>query len=586
MKLELRGLRCVFGTVTALDGIDLTVPDGEFLAILGPSGSGKTTLLRALAGLEPVAAGEIAIGGQSMLGVPARERGVGFVFQHYALFRHMTVAKNVGFGLSVRPRRLRPSPKVILDRVHTLLDLMGIGELAERYPTQISGGQRQRVALARALAIEPRLLLLDEPFGALDARVRKDLRVWLRDLHDRMGLTSIFVTHDQAEALDMADRVAVMRGGRIEQIDVPERLYAEPATEFVHEFLGESVRLPCTVAGGMAQFDGLSLMSLSTDCPDGPAVAVIRPHEIELIGTSGPARVVGVQTAGPIHRLTVEIAGRRLEVVRSAEAPHPLVGECCELGISSARRLATAAGSFAGGQTPRCDKTLFAGGGTNRLVVAEFCVDDAGSRRASHDPYPVESMDKEAAVMHPSIAPPAAREPHRSPPLNRQAMDEIDRKLLQILQQDATLSIAEMAERAGLSPTPCWKRIQKLEACGVITRRVALLDPDRVGAPLTASVGVEAAEHTQEWMQRFTAGVAAMSEVMEVYRMAGDVDYILRVAVADMASFDAFYKRLIAVVPMKKVTSRFSMERMKHTTAYPLNDAIFRDRRTVDVGEM
>jgi Lrp/AsnC family transcriptional regulator len=168
---------------------------------------------------------------------------------------------------------------------------------------------------------------------------------------------------------------------------------------------------------------------------------------------------------------------------------------------------------------------------------------------------------------------------------NRPAMDEVDRRLLQILQQDATLSIAEMAERAGLSPTPCWKRIQKLEACGVITRRVALLDPERVGASLTAFVAIEAAEHSEDWMHRFTTGVAAMPEVMEVYRMAGDVDYILRVAVADMASFDTFYKRLIAVAPLKKVTSRFSMERMKHTTAYPLNDKAFRDRRAIDVGE-
>jgi sulfate transport system ATP-binding protein len=216
------------------------VADGEFLALLGPSGSGKTTLLRVLAGLEFVDSGEVAIGGRSMRNVPARERGVGFVFQHYALFRHMTVARNVAFGLEVRPRHLRPPAAEIRARVRSLLEMMGIAELAGRYPEQVSGGQRQRVALARALAIEPRLLLLDEPFGALDAKVRKNLRVWLRELHDRMGLTSIFVTHDQAEAMAMAmaDRVAVLRAGRIDQVDTPAKLSAAPATAFVREFLG------------------------------------------------------------------------------------------------------------------------------------------------------------------------------------------------------------------------------------------------------------------------------------------------------------------------------------------------------------
>jgi sulfate transport system ATP-binding protein len=238
MTVELRDLRKSFGDAVALDCVGLSVADGEFLALLGPSGSGKTTLLRVLAGLEFVDSGEVAIGGRSMLGVPARERGVGFVFQHYALFRHMTVAHNVAFGLEVRPRRLRPPAAEIRARVQSLLEMMGIAELAGRYPEQVSGGQRQRVALARALAIEPKLLLLDEPFGALDAKVRKNLRVWLRDLHDRMGLTSIFVTHDQAEAMAMADRVAVLRAGRIDQVDTPARLCAAPATPFVREFLG------------------------------------------------------------------------------------------------------------------------------------------------------------------------------------------------------------------------------------------------------------------------------------------------------------------------------------------------------------
>jgi sulfate transport system ATP-binding protein len=244
VTVELRGLRKSFGRVMALDDVSLTIASGEFIALLGPSGSGKTTLLRTLAGLEFVDAGDIVIDARSMGDVPARQRAVGFVFQHYALFRQMTVARNVAFGLEVLPRRRRPPSGKIRSRVRSLLDLMEIGDLADRYPDQLSVGQRQRVALARALAIEPRLLLLDEPFGALDAKVRKNLRVWLRQLHDRMGLTSIFVTHDQAEAMEMADRVAVLRAGRIEQVDTPDKLYSEPASAFVHEFLGESVRLP------------------------------------------------------------------------------------------------------------------------------------------------------------------------------------------------------------------------------------------------------------------------------------------------------------------------------------------------------
>jgi sulfate transport system ATP-binding protein len=239
VTVALLGVGKSFDGVTALNDVSLTIADGEFLALLGPSGSGKTTLLRVLAGLEFLDSGEIIVNGRSMALVPARQRGVGFVFQHYALFRHMTVARNVAFGLDVMPRGRRPSAREIRDRVQALLDLMEIGDLGGRYPEQLSGGQRQRVALARALAIEPKLLLLDEPFGALDAKVRKSLRVWLRQMHDRLGLTSIFVTHDQAEAMEMADRVAVMNAGRVEQVSTPDRLYAEPASEFVQTFLGE-----------------------------------------------------------------------------------------------------------------------------------------------------------------------------------------------------------------------------------------------------------------------------------------------------------------------------------------------------------
>jgi sulfate transport system ATP-binding protein len=337
VNVELRGLRKSFAGIAALDGVSLSIASGEFLALLGPSGSGKTTLLRVLAGLEFVDSGDIVVGGRNMHGVPARERGVGFVFQHYALFRHMTVARNVAFGLEIRQRSLRPSQREIRARMQSLLDLMGIGDLADRYPEQVSGGQRQRVALARALAIEPGLLLLDEPFGALDAKVRKSLRIWLRDLHKRMALTSIFVTHDQAEAMEMADRVAVLRGGRIEQVDAPDRLYAEPATAFVHEFLGESVRIECHVAGGKARIAGLPDVALPTDCPPGPAAALIRPHEIGLLPGAGPARVAGVHSVGPLHRLHVAFAGQMVEVLRPADAWLPAVGQDCDIDLSRAK---------------------------------------------------------------------------------------------------------------------------------------------------------------------------------------------------------------------------------------------------------
>ncbi|WP_310496353.1 sulfate ABC transporter ATP-binding protein, partial [Sandarakinorhabdus sp.] len=233
MTITARGVRKTFGSFTALDNVSIEARPGEFMALLGPSGSGKTTLLRILAGLEFPEKGTITIDGRDMDGVPPRARQVGFVFQQYALFRHMTVAENIGFGLSVRPRSSRPSRGDIAARVKELLDLVQLSHIGARYPGQLSGGQRQRVALARALAVEPRILLLDEPFGALDAKVRKDLRRWLREVHARMGLTSLFVTHDQEEALDLADRVVVMDHGRVEQIDTPEGVWDHPASAFV-----------------------------------------------------------------------------------------------------------------------------------------------------------------------------------------------------------------------------------------------------------------------------------------------------------------------------------------------------------------
>jgi sulfate transport system ATP-binding protein len=337
VNVELRDLRKRFGGTAALHGLDLSVAPGEFLALLGPSGSGKTTLLRVLAGLEFVDSGSIEIDGRSVHDVPARKRRIGLVFQNYALFRHMTVARNVAFGLTVRPWRERPSRAAIRSRVQELLDLMGIGELARRYPDQISGGQQQRVALARALAIEPSLLLLDEPFGALDAKVRKSLRLWLRDLHDRMGLTSVFVTHDQSEALEMADRVAVLRAGRIEQVDTPDRLYAEPANAFVHEFLGESVRLDCIVADGVARFDGIPCTQVPTNCPAGPAIALLRPHEIGLLAGNGPALVESIHASGPMRRVRVALADRMVEVLLPEDTTPPAVGTSCRVDLTRAR---------------------------------------------------------------------------------------------------------------------------------------------------------------------------------------------------------------------------------------------------------
>ena len=237
MSLIIDSVTKQFGRFPALNGASLTAPQGAFVALLGPSGSGKTTLLRILGGLEQADSGAVRFADINWLDMPARERKAGFVFQQYALFRHMTVAQNIGFGLKVRPRAQRPSRADIRHRVQELLALVQLDGLGDRYPSQLSGGQRQRVALARALAIEPRMLLLDEPFGALDAKVRKELRIWLRHIHDKAGVTSIFVTHDQEEAFAVADLVAVMNKGRIEQVGAPQDVRRDPRTKFVSEFL-------------------------------------------------------------------------------------------------------------------------------------------------------------------------------------------------------------------------------------------------------------------------------------------------------------------------------------------------------------
>ena len=310
MGIELRGLTKRYNRTVAVDSVSLDVHQGELLALLGPSGSGKTTLLRLIAGLERAESGGLLIAGRDAAALPPRARGIGFVFQHYALFRHMTVADNIAFGLEVRPRQIRPPRAIIAKRVHELISLVQLDGFSERFPAQLSGGQRQRVAQARALAVEPRVLLLDEPFGALDAKVRVELRHWLRGLHERLGLNTLFVTHDQEEALELADRVAILNAGRIEQLGPPREVYDRPASAFVMEFLGEVNRLPCRVTGGEAHIGAVGLRLVAPSFADGEALAYVRPHEIELLplGTQGslPARLRSLSIIGPRTRLHLE----------------------------------------------------------------------------------------------------------------------------------------------------------------------------------------------------------------------------------------------------------------------------------------
>ena len=306
MRIEIDKLDKAFGPTAVLRDIDLEIREREFLGLLGPSGSGKTTLLRILAGLEFADRGRVLFNGQDALSLPVRERRVGFVFQHYALFGHMTVFDNVAFGLQVRPRGERPPRREISDRVHRLLALVQLEDFGDRFPAQLSGGQRQRVALARTLAIEPRVLLLDEPFGALDAKVRIELRRWLREVHETTGLTTVFVTHDQEEALDLADRVAVMNRGRIEQVGTPTEIYESPATPFVYDFLGRSNTFDCVVENGMARI-GDKLLPVGGDAGDGPAVAFVRPHDIVLASPEapGPSEDTTLPGLGTVRFLSV-----------------------------------------------------------------------------------------------------------------------------------------------------------------------------------------------------------------------------------------------------------------------------------------
>jgi len=302
--LVVEGVAKAFGRFPALKGVSLTVEPGEFLALLGPSGSGKTTLLRVIGGLETPDAGAVALDGEDFIAMSPRKRRVGMVFQHYALFRHMTVAANIAFGLKVRPARERPKKAEIAQRVEQLLSLVQLEDLGKRYPAQLSGGQRQRVALARALAIEPRVLLLDEPFGALDAKVRKELRHWLRRVHDETGVTTIFVTHDQEEAMDLADRVAVLREGVLEQVGTPAALEDKPASAFVFDFLGDANRLPAKLSGDLARFGDFTAPAVNPAGVSGDVEAWFRPHETDLAqdGPGLPVTVTAVLPRGGVIR--------------------------------------------------------------------------------------------------------------------------------------------------------------------------------------------------------------------------------------------------------------------------------------------
>jgi len=304
MSIEIESISKQFGSFNALKDVSLTIPSGELVALLGPSGSGKTTLLRIIAGLESADSGRILFNGEDTTQSHVRERKVGFVFQHYALFKHMTVFDNVAFGLNVRPRETRPSKGEIRDKVNELLRLVQLEGMSHRYPSQLSGGQRQRIALARALAVEPQMLLLDEPFGALDAQVRAELRRWLRKLHDEIHVTSVFVTHDQEEALEVADRIVVMNKGKIEQVGTPDQVYEHPANPFVLNFLG-NVNL----------FHGrLNQPDVGQHETNENAVAYVRSHDIEIErsqvdATALKATVKHIQKLGPAVRITLSIDG-------------------------------------------------------------------------------------------------------------------------------------------------------------------------------------------------------------------------------------------------------------------------------------
>jgi sulfate/thiosulfate transport system ATP-binding protein len=315
VSIEVLKLRKTFGSFVALDDVSLAIPTGELIALLGPSGSGKTTLLRIIAGLETPDAGQVLFDQEEATHRSASERKVGIVFQHYALFKHMTVFENIAFGLRNRPRKIRPPEDQIRIKVRDLLNLIQLDSLGDRYPSQLSGGQRQRVALARTLAVEPRVLLLDEPFGALDAKIREELRKWLRHLHEQLKITSILVTHDQEEALEVADRVVVLNNGKIEQAGTPEEVYHNPATPFVYSFLGNVNLFRGRIENGRVYVRGVPIVLDSgsrqlTNANGKNAMVCVRPHLIEIAlspngEASFPATVRHINAAGP--KVNVEL---------------------------------------------------------------------------------------------------------------------------------------------------------------------------------------------------------------------------------------------------------------------------------------
>ncbi len=320
MSIEIKNISKHFGQFSALDDVNLSVKTGELLALLGPSGCGKTTLLRIIAGLETPDQGQIFFAGEDATDVHVRERQVGFVFQHYALFRHMTVFENVAFGLRVRPRKLRPAEAAIRKKVMELLALVQLDWLADRYPAQLSGGQRQRIALARALAVEPRVMLLDEPFGALDTKVRKELRRWLRRLHDEMHITSVFVTHDQEEALEVADRVVVLNHGKVEQVGTPDEVYDKPATPFVYQFLGNVNLFHSRVHNGFAQIGDWQVAA-----PEHGAAAheqgfaYVRPHDMDILPANATTQNEGLAATVQDIRIIGALVRVELSQLQSGE---------------------------------------------------------------------------------------------------------------------------------------------------------------------------------------------------------------------------------------------------------------------------
>ncbi|MCF1744983.1 sulfate/molybdate ABC transporter ATP-binding protein [Paradevosia shaoguanensis] len=348
--ISVRHVRKEFSRYPALNDVSLDIKGGELIALLGPSGSGKTTLLRLIAGLESPTAGQIFFGDEDASAKTVQDRNVGFVFQAYALFRNMTVLDNISFGLRMRPRQTRPPKAEIRRRAMELLDLVQLSGLDKRYPQQLSGGQRQRVALARALAIEPRVLLLDEPFGALDAQVRKELRKWLREIHDRTGHTTVFVTHDQEEALELADRLVVMSQGNIEQVGTPDEVYDRPNSPFVFSFIGESSALPVTVENNELWVGGRAIGLAAPETEEGVARLYFRPHDVELVESD--ACMVGVvvssRRVGGTRRVELEIGGDQGLVEIDLPFDHP-AGEKSRIAFRPKRwRLYPVAGESVG----------------------------------------------------------------------------------------------------------------------------------------------------------------------------------------------------------------------------------------------